>query len=330
MGHIDVRRSEVEVKNVVATLEGEGPAADETLVIGAHYDHLGRGGPGSLARGTKAIHNGADDNASGVALLIEVARALAARPERLRRRVVFIAFTGEERGLFGSAHYVREPAFPLEKTIAMLNLDMVGRLRDDRLIVSGVGTAPEFGELLDRANAKHKFKLTKKRGGYGPSDHASFYAREIPVMHFFTGTHEDYHRPGDDFEKVNVPGMRRIASLVVEITVSLANAPKRPEYVAVTPPRLRPAGNRPFLGSIPDFGSMEPGYAMSGVVKGGPAERAGIRGGDVIVRFGESKIGGLEDIDAALRKYEAGDRVRVIVKRGGEKLTFEVTLDPPR
>jgi len=329
-GQVEVERTEAEVKNVVAVLEGEGPLAEEVLVLGAHYDHLGWGGRGSRAGKQKEIHNGADDNASGVAVLIEVARRLAHRPQPLRRSVVFIAFTAEESGLLGSSHYVHHPPFAKDKTIAMLNVDMVGRLRDDKLIVSGTGTAKRFSELVDRLNERHGFQLTKKPGGYGPSDHTSFYSQQIPVMHFFTGTHEQYHRPTDDFDTLNVPGMRRIAALVTDVAVALADAEKRPEYVAVPRQRGRREGDKPFFGSIPDFAHQGPGFGISGVSEGGPAERAGLRGGDAIIRFGESKIGNLEDFDRALRKHKGGDKVRVVVLRDGKEEAFQVTLEPPR
>ncbi|MGD9646212.1 MAG: M20/M25/M40 family metallo-hydrolase, partial [Pirellulales bacterium] len=204
-GQIRIEREDAEVKNVVAVLPGEGPHAEETIVIGAHYDHLGDGGPGSLAPGVKEIHNGADDNGSGTAALLEVARRLASRPQKLPRRIVFIAFTGEERGLIGSARYVRDPLVPLDKTIAMLNMDMVGRLDDDKLIIYGTGTADLLEQTVDNLNEHYGFKITKQPGGFGPSDQSSFYAKKIPVLHFFTGTHADYHRPSDDADKINVP-----------------------------------------------------------------------------------------------------------------------------
>ena len=330
-GDINVVRDETEVKNVVAVLEGEGPRADETIVIGAHYDHLGSGGGGSLSPGSDEIHNGADDNASGTAALIEVARRLATRTEPLPRRIVFIAFTAEERGLIGSARYVRDPAVPLEQTIAMLNMDMVGRLKDEKLIVHGTGTAAALDQLVDRFNETYGFEITKRPSGFGPSDHSSFYAKKVPVLHFFTGTHRDYHRPSDDFDKVNVPGMRRVAEMVTDIAVALAEADEPPEYLATArQARQLGSGDRPYFGSIPDFSQDQPGYAITGVTKDGPAERGGMRGGDIIVRFGDSKIDGLEDFDSALRKYKAGDKVKVLVKRGEDEVTLEVKLDPPR
>ena len=326
-----VGQNESEAKNVVAVLEGEGPLSDEVLVIGAHYDHLGWGGYGSReSTKKKEIHNGADDNASGVAVLMEVARDLAGRQEKLRRSVVFIAFSGEESGMIGSGHYVDEPVFPIDKTVAMLNLDMVGRLRDDKLIIGGSGTAASFDKLLDQLNGRHGFQLTKNPSGYGPSDHLTFYTKKVPVLFFFTGMHKQLHRPDDDFDYLDISGMRRIGAMVADVVVTLANADERPQYVSVGRKRARKGGDRPYFGSIPDFSKQGPGFAISGVSEGGPAQRAGLLEGDVIVRFGESKIDNLEDFDSALRKHKGGERVRVIVRRDEEKLTLEVTLEPPR
>ncbi|HEV3025213.1 MAG TPA: M20/M25/M40 family metallo-hydrolase, partial [Pirellulales bacterium] len=232
-GEVTINRREVEVKNVVAVLEGDGPHADETIVIGAHYDHLGFGGEGSFVPNLKEVHNGADDNGSGTAALLEVARRLTTLGRKLPRRVVFIAFTGEERGLIGSARYCRQPLVPMDKTIAMLNMDMVGRLNDEKLIIQGVDTAPEFGTIIDALNERYHFQLTRQSGGFGPSDHSSFYAQKVPVMHFFTGTHGDYHRPSDDYDKLNLTGMRRIVEMVTETAVRLADAEGRPQFQEV-------------------------------------------------------------------------------------------------
>ncbi len=315
----------------MGVLEGEGPHADETIVLGAHYDHLGWGGIGSAAPGVHEIHNGADDNGSGSTVLVEVARELVARGKKLPRRLVFIAFTGEERGLVGSARYVRNPLFPLDKTVAMLNMDMVGRLQDEKLIVHGTGTAEEFDALVDRYGKQYGFQITKKPSGFGPSDHSSFYGAKVPVLFLFTGSHKDYHRPTDDFDKLNIAGMRRIGSMVAEVAVELAEANDRPHYQeAKGGNESLGGGDRPYFGSIPDFALDEPGYGLTGVTKGGPAERAGIKAGDVIIQLGDSKIGNLEDFDSALRKFKAGDKVPVLVKRGNEQVKLEVTLDPPR
>ncbi len=330
-GETTIRRIESEVRNVIGVLPGEGPLADETIVVGAHYDHIGLGGSGSLAGAKGVVHNGADDNASGTVALIELARRLAARPKPLPRRIVFIAFTAEESGLIGSAHYVKQPVFPLEKTIAMFNMDMVGRLRDGRLTVFGSGTSSRWKPLLEQLGPEYGLQLTLKPSGFGPSDHSSFYGKKIPVLHFFTGTHADYHRPTDDWDKINYEGIRQIVDLIEEVVVRTAEEPKRPDYVAVkTRAQINRSGSRPYFGSIPDFAGGGEGYAISGVAPGSPAEKAGLKGGDQIVKLGRHEIGGLEDFDYALRQFKAGETVEVVVLRDGKRLTLKVTLDTPR
>lgn len=330
-GQTSIKRVRREVSNVIGVLEGEGPLADETIVVGAHYDHVGLGGAGSLAPGSKEVHNGADDNGSGTVALLEVARQLAAREQPLPRRVVFIAFTAEELGLIGSAKYVAEPVFPLEKTIAMYNMDMVGRLRDDKLTVFGVGTAPTFKADVTRLGEAREFKLSLKPEGFGPSDQSSFYAKKIPVLHFFTGTHSDYHRPGDDWEKINVNGINRIVEIVEDVVVHTAETQKRPEYLEVTSrASVQRSGSRPYFGSIPDFGSDKEGYAISGVAPNSPAKKGGLLGGDHIVQFGEHKVTDLNDFDLALRNFSGGDEVEVTVMRDGEKVKLKITLAKPK
>lgn len=332
-GEANVIRKNAEVKNVVGVLEGQGSLADETVVVGAHYDHLGRGGAGSLAPWTVDIHNGADDNASGTTSLLEIARQCAERKKEglPRRRIVFIAFTGEERGLIGSARYCREPRFALDKTVAMVNLDMVGRLKDEKLIVYGTGTAKELDALVDQFSPKYGFQISKKPEGYGPSDHSSFYAKKIPVLHLFTGTHSDYHRPSDDWDKINVPGMRRVAELSTDIVLSLAEAEHRPVYIEVKGGQpLAGDVKFPSFGSIPDYSFEGPGYRLSDVKPGGPAEKGGLKAGDIVLSFAGEKIAGVEGFMAALAKKKAGDKVEVKIKRVDEEKTLEVTLDSPR
>jgi hypothetical protein len=327
-------------KNVVAVLEGHGSLADETIVLGAHYDHLGYGGEGSLlGPWTRAIHNGADDNASGVAALLEAARQLAAG-EKPRRRIVFIAFAGEELGLYGSAYYTRHPRFPLEKTVAMLNLDMVGRLghneQKDELIVYGTGTAKEFDGLVERLAKEGSFVLEKEPEGFGPSDHSSFYAKKIPVLHLFTGTHRDYHRPSDDVEKLNVPGMRRVAELLIDLTREIDRRDERPTYVELrqvahigpAPGEAGPsAGERPSFGSMPAYPNpAKDGVMLEAVLEGSAAEKAGVKGGDVLTHFGETRVMNLQDFESALRQHKPGDKVKVKVRRGSETIETEVTL----
>jgi hypothetical protein len=329
-GETAIERQSTTARNVLAILPGEGPLAEEVVVLGAHYDHLGMGGTNSAAPGVEAVHHGADDNASGTAALVEVARELAARGP-FPRTILFAAFSGEERGLLGSAHYTANPALPLEKTVAMINLDMVGRLADEKLIVHGTGTGAGLEAVVDRLLEGRGFEVTKEPGGFGPSDHASFYAKKIPVLHLFTGSHEDYHRPTDTAEKINYEGMARITAFVADVVAELAATEEPPAYVQVASTQFAGGGgDRPYFGSIPDFGTNQEGYAISGVAKDSPAARGGLEGGDLIIRLGESAVKGLEDFDNALRKYRGGDTVPVVVRRKGQDVSLEVTLDPPR
>ncbi|MDA7527420.1 M28 family peptidase [Planctomicrobium sp.] len=321
----------IPVSNVIGVLEGEGPLKDETIVVGAHFDHLGFGGEGSLDPKSKEVHNGADDNASGTAGLLELARRLGERKEPLPRRVVFIAFNGEERGLLGSTEYVDKPLYPLESTVAMLNMDMIGRLDKNKLTIFGTGTSTVWDQYLDQAATDTDLELVKKKEGFGPSDHASFYGKKIPVLHFFTGIHDDYHRPGDDWEKLNTSGMKNIIDVVEKVTVEVANTEKRPDYIHIPgAASLARSGSRPYFGSIPDFGKEVEGYAISGVSPESPADKGGLKGGDVIVELAGRKIGGLDDFDLALREFPPGGKVTVVVLRDSEKIKLSVTLGTPR
>jgi hypothetical protein len=330
-GQTSVDRVNSEVKNVIGVLPGEGPLAEETIVLGAHYDHLGYGtGGGALDAAVQGIRNGADDNGSGTVALIECARQLAASGPH-KRTFVFIAFTAEERGLIGSEYYCEHPTIDLAKCVAMLNMDMVGRLNEEKLTIQGADTAKEFRPFIDEINKKYGFVINHQRGGTGPSDHTSFYVKKVPVMHFFTNTHPDYHRVTDDVEKLNIPGMRRVIEMVVETGAHIAGTEARPTYVQVAGGRGRfgGGGDRPYFGSIPAFEDA-PGLKISGVTEEGPAAKAGLKAGDVIQQLGDLKIGNLEDFDGALRRFKAGDKVKVQVLRGDEKITVEVTLEPPR
>ena len=261
-GQAAVEIVKAEVKNVIGVIEGAGPLAEETVVVGAHYDHVGYGGQNSLAPGVKEIHNGADDNGSGTVTLIELARRFAARPETLKRRLVFIAFTAEESGLIGSERYCKEPLYPLDKTIAMINMDMVGRLKDDKLIVYGSGTSAHWKPEIERLNGTSKFDLSFKPEGFGPSDQSSFYARKIPVLHFFTGMHPEYHKPGDDAHLINYDGMARIADMVEQVVLETVQTDEKPQYIEVkgsgNPNAERSGGSRPYFGSIPILAATRP------------------------------------------------------------------------
>lgn len=333
-GEVSVLEQGRTLKNVVGLLEGDGSVPNETVVIGAHYDHLGLGGWGSLAWGTDdQIHNGADDNASGTSVLLEVARRLAGG-EKLRRDVLFIAFTAEEMGLVGSEHYVRDPLIPIDHTIAMLNLDMVGRLREDRLTVGGTGTAAEFDPLVERFSRKYDFRLSKDASGYGPSDHASFYGLGVPVLHFFTGLHSDYHRPSDDFDTLNLDGMERITLMVCDSLLEIANADERPIRQSplrslladepTRPRRIMPQG--PWLGVATNDDDDGEGFAISRIIEGSPAEKAGLNVEDVILRFNERSIETAADLIAAVGEQQSGETITLAVRRGRVEIEVEVTL----
>ena len=315
-------------RNVVAVLPGADPAlAGEAVVVGAHYDHLGRGGSFSMARGDSSIHNGADDNASGVAALLDAARRLAQGP-RPARSIVFIAFTGEEQGLLGSAFYASHPAVALERTRAMLNLDMVGRLGAGPLIVYGTDTADEWKALVDSAAAREGVQVRGGGDGFGASDQTSFYARGLPVLHFFTNVHTDYHRPGDDWEKVDAPGLERVGAIVARVAGSVASRPGALTFrrAAAPAPVASGPGYGAYLGSIPDFTPVPDGVKLSGVREGSPADKAGIRAGDVIVRLGNMDVHDLQGLTNALRAHKPGDTVEIAILRDGRRLTVTATL----
>jgi hypothetical protein len=315
-------------RNVLALLTGaDARLRDEIIVIGAHYDHLGLGGAGSMAPGETAVHNGADDNASGVAALLHVAAELATGP-RPARSVLFIAFTGEESGLLGSAHFTRNPTVPLSAIKAMINLDMVGRLEDDPLIVYGVDTAAEWRSLLEAAAQTVAVPLALRPEGYGPSDHTSFYTSDIPVLHFFTNTHADYHRPSDDWTLIDAVGLEKVALMVSHITRAVAGpaAAVTLQRGAGEPPRPSMGGSGAYLGTVPDFTPIEHGVLLGGVTPGSPADRAGLRKGDVLVELAGTAVPDLEAFTAALRLHAPGDEIELAVIRDGRTLRVRAVL----
>ncbi|HYH78272.1 MAG TPA: M20/M25/M40 family metallo-hydrolase [Longimicrobium sp.] len=316
-------------RNVVALLPGGDPAlAGEAVVIGAHYDHLGHGGRFSMSPADTAVHNGADDNASGVAALLAIAERLSRGP-RPARTIVFVAFTGEEEGLLGSAFHAANPAVPLERTRAMLNLDMVGRLGAGPLIVYGVDTADEWRAMVDGAAAAEGVQVRGGGDGFGASDQTSFYARGLPVLHFFTNVHTDYHRSGDDWEKIDAAGLERVAAIVARVAREVSARPGALTFRRVAPvPRAAASGGGygAYLGTIPDFTPVPDGVKLSGVRAGSPAEQAGIRAGDVLVRLGEMDVHDLQGMTNALRAHKPGDVVRVDVLRDGTRVTVTATL----
>jgi Peptidase family M28/PDZ domain len=321
-------------KNVIGILPGRDPVLrNQTVVLGAHYDHLGLGGFGSLDSDNGGmVHNGADDNASGVAGLIQVAARLAASPPA--RTVVFIAFSGEELGLLGSAYYVKQPIYPLAETLAMVNLDMVGRLRNGRLIVYGARTAKEFPALLDSLNWYAGFDLKAQGDGYGPSDQSSFYAAKRPVLHLFTDLHEDYHRTTDDWQKVNLDGLKRVADFALGLVTALANRPSPLTFLELPAPLAVQVSESPtaipgygaYLGTVPDMTGAPGGVRLVGVRAGSPAEKAGLRGDDIITRIGARETPDLQAMTDALRSHRPGDTVEIVVRRGTTLTTLRARL----
>lgn len=326
---VNVENTRATVNNVLAYLPGK---TDEYVIIGAHYDHLGRGNFDSLAPSQIGqIHPGADDNASGTAGVLELARLLAPQKGQLQRGILFASFAGEELGLLGSAEWVKEPTRPLDKAVAMLNMDMIGRIKDDKIYIGGVGTGSTLKPILEQAQAKAAFKIEYSAGGYAASDHTSFVAKKIPVLFFFSGLHSDYHKPSDTWDKINPDSAARLLDLVAATGEQLADASDRPTFITVV--EDRPAGGSggggygPYFGSIPDFGQTENGVKFSDVRPNSPAAKAGLKAGDVLTQFGDKPIKNLYDFTDALRRSKVGDVVEVKVLRDGQEITATVKLE---
>lgn len=360
----DVIRHDTPSFNVVGVLPGSDPKLkDEAIVIGAHYDHLGLGGEGSLAPNQRGIHHGADDNASGVAGLIELARMLSSQNPKPRRTIVFIAFSGEEEGLIGSNYYVNHPVVPVANTVAMINLDMIGRLKDKNLVIGGVGTSQEWPSMIDGANVMQsttvspnapanrstglsatmpmvvgangrpivttdpakQFFLILSQDGFGPSDHSSFYAKQIPVLFFWTGTHSDYHKPSDTADKINYEGEARIVSFVASIVRDIDKSDKRPTYtVAKSESQGRASGFRVYLGTIPNYAESNDGLKIDGVRDDSPAAKAGLKAGDTIVKIAGRDVKNVYDYTQALGEMKAGQEYEIVVVRGSERMALKI------
>lgn len=331
-GSLPSKPGSIPLKNVIGVVEGKGPLANETIVVGSHYDHLGYAGAGgSLARVKKAVmHNGADDNASGTTAMLELARRYAARTDRQGRRLVFMAFSGEELGLLGSAHYCKSPIFPMDKTVAMVNLDMVGRLPKDektgkeRLLVEANTTAKEWEGLLDRWNEKHQFEMKRSKSLMPNSDHYSFYNKGVPVLFFWTGTHPDYHRPTDTAEKINITGMRRIVDLSDDVIDHLVatNDPPKYQKAAVVGGGGRAAG--PKLGIFPGYLNDKEGVLLEDVAKNGAAEKAGMKKGDLIVEIAGKPVKNIETYMSIMATQKVGQEIDVVVVRSDKRQTIKV------
>jgi Zn-dependent M28 family amino/carboxypeptidase len=315
-------------QNVVGWIPGTDPALrDQYVVVGAHFDHLGHSAQFAQDPEAKdAIRNGADDNASGTAAVMELARLLARHPAK--RPVIFVAFSGEEYGLLGSSWFVKHAPVPLAQVVAMLNFDMVGRLRDDKLLVYGTATAAELPAILDSANVATKLRLAGGGDGFGSSDHASFYGEGIPVLHFFSDLHDDYHRATDDADKINAAGIARVVTLADGVLRRVADRPARMAVVrSAAPPRMEGSGSGVYLGSIPDMGATDvKGMRITGVRAGSPGDKGGLRAGDVIVEFGGRAVTDIYSYTEALNAHKPGDTVPVVVLRGDQRVSLTVTL----
>jgi aminopeptidase YwaD len=324
------------VRNVIGILKGSDPAFQaEAIIVGAHYDHLGRSGRFSMSQnGTGQTHHGADDNASGTAAVIEMAKAAVEARKEFRRSVIFMTFAGEEHGLLGSSHYVNHPSVPLDKIVAMINLDMVGRAAG-RILVDGLANAPEIEDDLKAAEAGGTLSMKALRGGpgAGASDDASFLLKKIPAINFFSGFHGDYHRPTDTWDKIDAAGGAAVADLALRFAQQLASRADRPKFVETVQQDPHSSGSvgavsgyGPYFGSVPDFANEGDGVKFAEVRAGSPAAKAGFRGGDVMISFAGTPIRTLYDFTFALRDKKPGDRVEVVVLRDGKKVTATVEL----
>lgn len=313
--------------NVGGLLKGnDEKLSDEYLAIGAHFDHLGWGKQNSLYQGEPAIHNGADDNASGTTGVLELAEKFASEKNNLKRSIFFFAFSGEELGLLGSNYLVNHFPVPTEKVVSMINMDMIGRLKDSSLIVYGTGTSSNWKNILNDKNS-FGFKLTFNDEGFGPSDHSSFYGKKIPVLFFFTGTHSDYHKPSDDYDKINSDGQEKILKYIHSVATEIINSENKPDYLAVERKDSgRMTASRVWVGTIPDFAGDVDGYKLGGVTEGSPAALAGLKAGDIITKFGDKKISNIYDFTYAIGNYKPGDKVKVLIKRAEQELEVELEL----
>jgi Tol biopolymer transport system component len=329
---VDLERKAKPAANVVGVIRaGAADRLPGALVVGAHYDHLGHGGTGSLAPDSHEIHNGADDNGSGTAALLEVARQLAAKKGELRRDVYLIAFSGEEEGTLGSTAFTRHPTAHLKTgdLVAMLNMDMVGRLRGNKVSVLGGDSAAEWQAIVPAACERQQLDCALSGDGYGPSDHSPFYAAGVPVLHFFTGAHADYHKPSDDSDKINAAGGARVAALVADVAAGIAGRSERPTYKSAPAPA--PQGDvRSYgasLGTVPDYaGDGRPGVLLSGVRTGSAADQGGLRRGDLLVGLAGKEIRDIHDFMYVLQRAKPGEKSTAVVVRDGKRVELDVTF----
>ena len=330
--NVDLVQEKKTSRNVVAYLPPEKGGSGDVVVIGAHFDHIGLGGESSRAEKKYGeVHPGADDNASGTAGMLELARTIAAKKPVLKRGLVFVGFSGEELGLLGSDYYVRHPFMPLKQTCAMINLDMIGRLRDNVLVVNATDTSPQWDPMLEKLNSAYKFDLKKNMGGFSAGDNTSFYKEDIPVLFFFTNLHDEYHKPSDTADKINYEGEAKLLGFVEEAALQIATAPERPVF---TKSKVSTGGTRGamrvYTGTIPDFAAQADGYRISGVQPDSPAEKAGLKKDDTIIGVGAMTIHSIYDYMAAFKSLKPGDKVEFRFLRDGKEQKTVVELAPSK
>lgn len=320
-----------ESANVIGIIEGSDPVLkQEYIVVGAHYDHIGFGERNSRSdnkTGDK-IHNGADDNASGIAGLTELAEFFSCKKDSLKRSLVFIAFSAEELGLIGASFYVDNPRVPLDKTVAMLNMDMIGRLDKNKLTVFGVGSSPSWNELINNANSDFEFELSLNNSGFAPSDQSAFFAKKIPVLHFFTGLHDDYHTPSDEWEKINSKGEQKVLKLISGLVNELNSEQNELRFSDVDEPKKGSAKFKVYLGTVPDYSSQMEGVKLMGVRDGSPADKAGLQSEDTIIRFGEVEIKNIYDYVYALSNSKPGVPTNLVVLRNYRPISLIIVPEP--
>lgn len=327
---VNLVKRKADAYNVIGILEGTDPVLkNEAIVLGAHYDHLGHGGSSSLDPNSTAIHYGADDNASGTSALLELARQFA-KAKKNKRTIIFAAFSGEEEGLLGSKYYVNNPMFPIDKTVAMINMDMVGRLKDEKLTVGGIGSATEWKALVEGKNpADSKFTLALSEDGFGPSDHSSFYGKQVPVLFFFTGTHLDYHKPSDTADKINYAGLTNITHYVSSLVKAVDGNAIKPTYKTAQSSGM--GGRIGFnisLGTVPSYADSSDGMLLDGVRDNSPAAKAGLKAGDKVIMLAGKEVRNAMDYTQVMSGMKAGEEYEVVIMRGTEKLTLKIVPAP--
>ena len=328
---VSLEKEKVSVPNVLGVLQGSDPRLkNEYIVVGAHFDHLGFGGAGSgsLSQNTREIHNGADDNASGTAGVLEIAAKLSSQPSALKRSVIFMAYNAEEEGLLGSKYFVDNPTIDLTKITAMINMDMIGRMSDNKVTIGGIGTSPSFKSILDQIELDHEINIRRSSEGYGPSDHASFYVNNIPVLFFFTGTHTDYHKPSDDWEHINAEGTKQILDIVHDIIYKIDSIDDQLVFTEAGPkgPSQSRRSFKVTLGVIPSYGSDAEGLEIDGARPDGPAGKAGLKKGDILIEIDGKEIKNIYDYMYRLGELKPGESINIKVRRGERIIDLTVNL----